>query len=239
MSGHSHEHSDNVAPFLLGALSDLEAQAFERHLMSCSACQEELEWLRPAAESLPRSVSPLEPPASIKGDLMETVRQEAGQAPVAPRRPWRERLPSQVRMRPAMALASAAALLAAGGLIADAVTQSPGNDSGRTVAAKTDSKRVPAASGSLIVPQGEGEGAVLRVHGMPALGSDKTYQVWLARGNERIPQSLFNVSGDGEGSGAVSDRLKGADAVLVTREPAGGGSRPSEEPVVRVPLDGS
>jgi len=239
MSGHGHEHSDNVAPFLLGALSDLEAQAFERHLMSCAACHEELEQLRPAAEALPRSVTPLVAPASLKQSLMEQVRQETPPEPVAPRRPWRERLPSQVRMRPAMALVSAAALLAAGGLIADAVTQSPGNDSGRTVAAKTDSKRVPVASGSLIVPQGEGEGAVLRVHGMPVLGSDKTYQVWLARGDERIPQSLFNVSGDGEGSGAVSDRLKGADAVLVTREPAGGGSRPSEKPVVRVPLDGS
>ena len=36
-------HQDDVGAYLLGALNDLERQAFERHLRGCAECQEELE----------------------------------------------------------------------------------------------------------------------------------------------------------------------------------------------------
>lgn len=237
----AHHHRDDVAAYLLGALGELEVQAFERHLMSCAECHDEVERLRPAIEALPRSVPQRVAPPSLKQDLMEALERESREAEAEPRlqrRPWRERLPSVVRTRPTLAWAGAAVLLAVGFAVGDAVKPVDGEDGARTVAAKVDSTRVPAASGRLIVPRGGSEGAVLRLHGMPVLGSDKTYQVWLARGKERTSQSMFSVAANGEGSGAVSDRVKGADAVLVTREPAGGGSRPSEQPIVRVPLRG-
>ena len=41
---------------------------------------------------------------------------------------------------------------------------------------------------------------------------------------------------DGDGAPAVRDDLEGADAVLVTREAAGGARAPSEEPIVAVEL---
>lgn len=240
MSEPVHDRADDVAAYLLGSLGELEAQAFERHLTSCAVCHDELEQLRPAAEALPRSVTPLVPPAGLKQELLKQVRRDARRDPAGRRRPWRERLPSPVRMRPVMAWISAAFLLAAGIVTGLAVTEMGDGDGGTTIAAEMDSVRAQGASGSLLVPEDDGEGAVLRVHGMPPLAKDESYQVWLARGDERIPQaSLFNVRGDGDGSGVVSDRLRGADAVLVTREPAGGSPRPTHEPVLQVPLDGS
>jgi hypothetical protein len=71
---------------------------------------------------------------------------------------------------------------------------------------------------------------------MPSLDEGSVYQVWLQRDGEVIPQSLFQVGPDGRGGGAVTDGLEGADAVMVTREPAGGSPAPTEKPVLTVKL---
>jgi hypothetical protein len=81
----------------------------------------------------------------------------------------------------------------------------------------------------------DASGGTLRVHGMPKLRSNETYQVWLQRDGEVIPKAMFSVSDDGDGLTAVDD-LKGADRVMVTREPAGGAPSPSGPPVVTVKL---
>ena len=41
---------------------------------------------------------------------------------------------------------------------------------------------------------------------------------------------------DGDGAAAVTEDLEDADAVMVTREQAGGAKAPSEKPVITVPL---
>ena len=75
---HDHERYEHDAgAYLLGALNELEAQAFEHHMESCSTCHAEVERLRVAAEALPRSVEQVEAPASLKRSLMRTVRGEA------------------------------------------------------------------------------------------------------------------------------------------------------------------
>ena len=102
--------------------------------------------------------------------------------------------------------------------------------------AQVDKTRVPFASGSLVVPEGRQEGAVLRVHGMPELESDSVYQVWVRRDGEVISQSLFQVGESGDGAAAVTEDLEHVDEVMVTRESAGGAKAPSEKPVLSVKL---
>ena len=63
----------------------------------------------------------------------------------------------------------------------------------------------------------------------PTWASNETYQVWLQRDGEVIPKAMFTVSDNGDGLTAVDD-LKGADRVMVTREPAGGARAPSGPP---------
>ena len=104
------------------------------------------------------------------------------------------------------------------------------------IQAKVDKTRVPFGSGSLVVPALLEDGAVLRVHGLRPLEEGSVYQVWVRRKGEAISQSLFTVGEDGEGAAAVADDLEGADAVLVTREPAGGAKAPGEQAILRVPL---
>lgn len=228
------EYQENIGAYLLGALTELEADVFERHLMGCESCRAEVEGLRVAAEVLPRTVTPMRPPPELRASLMQIVEDEAAAAAGGrSRRRWL-RLPELPRWRPAMAWVSAALLLLVGvgvGLALNGV----GGDDPRTVAASVDQARLPDASGSLIVASDD-HGGVLRVQGLPAPPAGRVYQVWLMRGEELIPGALFVPRADGTGEAGIPDDLDGYDAVLVTREPAGGGRKPSEQPVLSVEL---
>jgi anti-sigma factor RsiW len=231
------EYREEIGAYLLGALTDLERQAFERHVAGCAECRDELERLRPAADALPRSVEQVEPPPGLKTSLMEVVESEARErsgAPAARRRsPRRIRLPSLAGFRPALVAAALALGLVAGFGVAQLAG---GDDDARTVAATVDEGRLPDASGSLRI-QGDGEdGAILSVQGMPPPGGDRVYQAWVQRDGTVVPQPTFEVGADGGGAVAVPDDLSGAGAILVTREARGGARAPSERPLIRVPL---
>ena len=237
MSARDHaEYREEIGAYLLGALTDLERQAFERHVAGCAECRDELEQLRPAADALPHSVEQVEPPPGLKTSLMEVVESEARErsgAPVARRRArGRIRLPSLAGIRPALV----AAALALGVVAGFGVAQLGGGDDARTVAATVDQGRLPDASGSLRI-QGDGEdGAILTVQGMPPAGGERVYQAWVQRDGMVEPQPTFEVGGDGGGAVAVPDDLSEAEAILVTREPRGGSRAPSEQPLIQVPL---
>lgn len=225
------EQSEGIGAYALGALPELEAQVFERHLMRCELCQEELRRLTDAVEALPRSVAPHEPPASLKASLMEQVRAEATPRPSPARERWRFSLP---RLRPAIAWA-AAALLIAGVLAGYGVSQLGGGDAGgRTLQAQVDTQRLPEGSATLSVPEDDDRGSVLRVEGMPDPGEERVYQVWVERGGEVIPVSIFDVDRNGAGAAAVPAALDGVTAVMVTREPGGGSEKPTEPPVLQI-----
>ncbi len=238
MTARDHaRYQEEIGAYLLGALTDLERQAFERHMAGCAECRAELEQLRPAADALPRSVEQVEPPPALKASLMEVVEREAAErsgAPAAARRRHRRlRLPSLAGIRPVLVAGALALGLLAGFGVAQLAD---GGEDSRTLSATVDESRVPLASGSLQV-QGDGEdGAILRVNGMPSLDENHVYQAWVQRGGTVVPQPTFEVRDDGAGAVAVPDDLSEAEAILVTREPRGGARAPSEQPLIEVPL---
>ena len=215
-------YRDDIGAYLLDALTELEQQAFERHLRSCTECQEELERLRPAADALPGSVEQVQPPARLKASLMEVVEREAE----AERQPAPSRAPRRRFLRPVLAAAGLLIALAIG----VAVTQL-GADDTRTVAARVD-PAMPQAGGSLRI---EGDDATLRLHDMPELGGTRVYQVWLQHGDRLVPARTFEVGRSGAGRVELPD-VSDAKGVFVTREPRGGAQVPSENPIVSVPL---
>jgi hypothetical protein len=236
-------YREEIGAYLLGALTDDEREAFEQHMHDCVECRAEIEQLRPAADALPRSVEQVEPPGSLKTSLMEIVEREAREAaagegeqtwaapPARSRPPLRERLrlPS---LRPALVVGALALGLAVG----FAVAQLGGDEGARTVAATVDQNRIPQGSGDLRI-EGDGEdGAILRVNDMPDLRGREVYQAWVQRNGMVIPQPTFEVGPDGSGAVAVPEDLSDAQAVLVTREPRGGATAPSEQPILSVPL---
>jgi anti-sigma-K factor RskA len=223
MTDHAR-HQDDVGAYLLGALNDLERQAFERHLRGCGDCQDELDRLRPAADALPGSVQQFEPPARLKASLMEVVQREARAEQPAPQR-QRPRL--RFFTRPAFV---AAALLV--GLVAGfAIAQLGDGEDTRTLAATVD-RAMPKAGGTLRISNDD---ATLQLHDMPRLGATRVYQVWVQHGDRLVPARTFEVGADGRGSVDLSN-VDGSDGVYVTREARGGAQVPSEDPIVSVPL---
>jgi anti-sigma-K factor RskA len=221
MSDHAR-HRDDVAPYLLGAMNDLERQAFERHLRGCSECRDELERLQPAAAALPGSVEQIEPPPGLKRRLMAEVKGESGgDSNVVAVRPRRR--------RPSRLVAVAAALLLA--LVVGFGVAQLGGDETRTVDA-TVANVSPKAGGALEV---RGDSGTLRLHGMPELGQARVYQVWLRHGGRLDPARTFEVGRSGAADVDLPN-LQDADGVFVTREARGGATVPSEDPIVSVPL---
>lgn len=228
------KHADNLGAYALGALPELERSVLERHLMGCDACRAELARLGEAAAALPRSVPQLEPSPAVRERLMETVRREAAGA----RRARRPALPGLRRLalpRPALAAALAVAFALVAGAGFGIGTLTTGGEGERTVAARVDAARAPDASGSLVLHDG-GDGAVLRLHGLAQLGDGRVYQLWLRRGSEIVPAGVFTPQLDGTARAALPDAVAEADAVMVTRERAGGATSPSERPIVVVEL---
>ena len=231
MNDHTR-YRDDIGAYLLGALNDLERQAFERHLTGCADCQEEVERLRPAAEALPGAVVQLDPPPGLKRRLMAEV--EADAAPAAERggaeRRGRGRAAGGLRgLRfPRPALVAAALLF--GLAVGFGVAQLGGDDS-RTVGV-TVAKAMPEAGGTLQI---DGDSATLRLHDMPDLGRARVYQVWLQHGDRLVPARTFDVGRSGVGRVELPD-VGDARGVYVTREARGGAQVPSEKPIVSVPL---
>jgi anti-sigma-K factor RskA len=221
MSDHTR-YQDDVGAYLLGALTELERQAFERHVAGCAECQEELARLRPAADALPGSVEQFQPPPRLKASLMEVVEREAE----AERQPAPSRAPRRRFLRPAFVAAGLLIALAIGVTVAQL-----GGDETRTVAAKVD-PAMPQAGGSLRI---EGDEGTLRLHDMPDLGDARVYQVWLQHDDRMVPARTFSVGRSGAGRVELQD-VNDADGVFVTREPRGGAQVPSENPIVSVPL---
>lgn len=231
-------HQEDVGVYLLGAMSDAEAQAFERHMAHCPSCRDEIERLRPAADALPRAVEQLAPPPTLKASLMEVVERDAeGRAdeparPARPRRSLAERLRALPGLRPVL-VAGALALGVAAGFGVARLSQ---EDESRTVVATVDERRIPEASARLQLQGGGDDGAILRVQGMPTLKPNRVYQAWVLRDGTIVPQPTFEVSDNGGGAVAIPEDLSDAEQVLVTREQRGGARAPSEEPILAVRL---
>jgi anti-sigma factor RsiW len=235
-------YEQDAGAYLLGALPALEAEVFERHLMGCDTCRDEIARLRPAAEALPRAVDSFEPPASLKASLMEIVESEAGvrREPARPAAPepasnrpgWLARGLAGLRPRPALALATVALLM--GVALGFGLIEGRGSGDGtHEVTASVDRTRLPGGSARLEVADGQDRPATLRVTGVPMPEHGEVYEVWVERDGEVRPAgALFAVSRDGRGTAAIPGGVEGVDRVMVTREHAGGADHPTETPVI-------
>ena len=231
MSAADHDRfAEDAAAYLLGALENGERDAFEAHLEGCHVCQDDVARLKLAADALPRSVEQFRAPSTLKRGLMEQVSAEPRGERRAGTRTGRRSL-SRLFARPrATLVASACALLV--GLVAGVLIASGGGDGGgtRTVVAQVDASRIGDSHARLLVP--EDGAARLEVSSMPQPPEGEVYEIWLQRGDEVEPASLFSVDRNGNGVGAVPGDLSDVEAVLVTRERAGGAMHPTEQPVV-------
>ena len=91
----------------------------------------------------------------------------------------------------------------------------------------------PAANGRMFVAQGSGE-ALFSASGLPALPSNRTYQLWFIADGQPMSAGTFDVGPGGAGRVLVEAALPDGGIVwAVTVEPAGGVPQPTGEMVLK------
>ena len=227
MSVRDHaEYEEAIGAYLLDALPELEAEVFERHMLRCDACREQVERLQPSVDALPRAVPQVPAPPGLKAQLMRRVRDELAEDAAVRRRSARP------GWRPSLAWSAVLACAAVVGFAAYGVFELAQGPSRKTVTAMVDTHRLPGTARARLEVLENGKAAILRVSGLPSPGPGRVYQVWVRHGMRIEPGPTFTVDRRGGGAAAVPQGTRGANAVMVTRERAGGATHPGEIPVI-------
>jgi anti-sigma-K factor RskA len=229
MNAEDHRRwEDELAAWMLGALEEREAEEFERHLAQCERCRTDLNWLRPAVDAIPASVTQVAAPPRLRGELLGTVRAEARRA-ATPRGTSRWLAGLRVP-RPAIAALGVAILVAAG-----VAGYTLGVDSeGEETFTAQPSKEATGASAELVV---DGDSGTLHASGLPPLQRDEVFQAWIRNSGETElrPSDVFRPAQGGEATASL-EGLEDAAQVMVTREPRGGSAQPTSTPLLKANL---
>lgn len=233
MSEIDHEQRrDELAVYLLGALSPGETAELERHLAGCEECRAELERLRPVVQAQPESVERVEPPPQLRTRVMAEVRADADEARAGMRASssgYHRRTSPGRPFFPRPALAVAAIALIAAAVAAYAVRDGDSGGSATTVVAG----EAPGVTARMVR---DGDSGILRLANLRQLPSSEALQAWVQRG-KRVERAgpLFLPHRDGTAT-AVIDDMRGVSTVMVTAEPSSGSAFPTSEPLISVPV---
>lgn len=216
---------DTLTAMALGSLAPHEERSASQHIELCERCRARFSAYSPAVSVLAESVPQYEAPPEMRERVMEIVRDEAG----ARAEGAVPRIPRGILgflLRPATGLAIAAVMLA--GVGGYAISGGPGGPD-RVVTA--DAALVGAA-GSIEV---EDDLATLKTTGFPQLPEGAVYQVWVQNGQVITPSGAFVPKDDGSAVAAV-EISEDSDAVMVTREPHAGRTKPTLPTVLTADL---
>jgi anti-sigma-K factor RskA len=214
--------------YAIGALPEGERSDAAAHLVTCEKHPEMAELLA-VANSLALASPQMEPPPQLKARLMDAIREEGVAAHDAtPAR--RGGLFDTVRgwfgnARLGYGLAAAMTVLVVGLLAWNVSLQ--GDDSG---GANTRVVEMTGQVSGEVVYLADKKIAVMDLHGLDDLPSDKVYEIWaLADGQATSLGVIFPTNGSV--NAAMQFDATGYDTIAVTIEDAPGVSQPTTDPI--------
>lgn len=251
MQEHETKECKNLISYMTGECSEFERAAFERHLQDCASCKAELQELRLVWEALPFEMDELEPPADLKKEVMQAIREmPAGKLSVKkPRNPQRSKRIRSI-LYPYGWIAAIVIGVILGGLWSNIFLQKPANSAGgalnqpavvlKTFELKTFDDSMPAAKGTAwVLKQGATNNVVVNLTGLKKTEGDWTYQVWLIRTASDNTKKRYNcgtLNVDDQGNGVltynISPKYIGFDAIGVTLEADANGKEPRGKKVL-------
>ena len=230
---------DLLPAYAVGALESEEASRVEAHLSSCLICRNERNAFQGAADQLSFAAPDAVPSSDLKDRLMQRVQASRPQprAPIqAPSRSWLERL------LPAWSLASFLLVLVLAGSNLFLwqrfnhleVATSPG---GMRAVPLIASDPTSSATGYVLI-SADGDSGALVVDGLPPLGENQQYQLWLIRDGQRTSGAVFSTDERSYGGTRIRAprSLTDYSSVGITIEPTGGSSQPTGPRVLGGPL---
>ncbi|MFF9016702.1 anti-sigma factor domain-containing protein [Streptomyces sp. NPDC014870] len=247
----------DAAAYVLHALPPAEEAAFANHLAGCEACRRDVaEFERTTAALASDETAPV--PEELRARVLEQVSRTAQDGRPRPHGagpPGGGGSPGRKGLR--LALAASVAAVAALGAVA-AWQHSEAEDARARAAQAQEQAR--AASGAFaevltapdatvhtgeladgaeaaVVVSREQARSAFTARGLPALPSDKVYELWYAgEGGDYRPAGLLAGAGD-RAARVLEGPLGDAVAVCLTVEPAGGSTQPTTEPLGVISID--
>ncbi|MEL3973565.1 anti-sigma factor [Rossellomorea oryzaecorticis] len=212
---------DHLLDYYNHHLNESDKEAFEKHLESCSDCQEALNDLQHLNEFLPYASEPIDPPAGMEDRVFASIGVSANVTPMKKEKP-----------RKRWIFPSVAALLALS-LLGNAYmfTQIQKEEEIAEQAAidqVTEFVELAAVKGNAkgtasIIKQGEQSSLVVQASQLQDLSQEEVYQVWLIKDDKPKRAGTFVTGEDGKGSVVFILNEEFAkqdwDTVAITLEP--------------------
>jgi anti-sigma-K factor RskA len=230
---------DLLPAYALNSLEAEEVRRVEEHLSACLICRNESNAFQAVAHHLSFAAPDAVPSPELKNRLLQRVQatrpQPRASVPV-PSRSWLERL------LPAWSLASLFFIFVLAGFSlflwqrVDRLeyATSPG---GMRAVPLTASDPASPATGYVLI-SADGDSGALVVDGLPPLGENQQYQLWLTRDGQRISGAVFSTDEKNYGGTRIRAprSLLDYSSVGITIEPTGGSSQPTGRRVLGGPL---
>jgi anti-sigma-K factor RskA len=253
----SRDELQNAAgAYALNAMSDAERAEFEKAIAGSEQMRAEATELADTAVELGLSVTPVEPPASLRDSILAALAttpqlpalpavddpgehelaRPAGPAELKARSRWSSPLARLGAVAAAVALIVGLGFTVRAGFQAqsDMATAAQINQ----IQAADDYQRltVDATGGgtaTLVWSVGLQQSALL-VDGLKGLPAGSTYELWYIDADGATPAGTFDVGDDGDHSVVLAGDMGLGDTVGVTIEPAGGSKAPTTDPIIVV-----
>ena len=213
---------DLTAAYALDALDADEEARYVEHLATCERCREELAALRDPVAALAYGVAAPAPPPALRERILDAVRAERSNVV-----PIRRRLPVALGAAAAVAATVALAL----GLWASSVSSDLDRErSLLAILADPEAKSIPleGANGRVVVTD-TGEAALV-VSGLATAPEGKTYELWVAEGDEMLPAGVFDGAHERD-IVRLTRPVPPGSGVAVTVEDDGGTNAPTSDPI--------
>ena len=210
-----------TAAYALDALDDDECERYEAHLASCERCQEELQGFWQVSASLARAADGPQPPAALRGRILEQARSERPNVV-----PLRRRFTLPVLL-PATALAAAAAIVI--GIWAAGLSNELDDAKDKlAVLGDRNAQVFETANGEAnLVVGADGKAALVVGQQLAPAPEGKDYEIWVFENGVPKRAGLFEEPG----VALLTRPVEPGQMVAVTVEPDGGLDAPSGSPI--------
>jgi len=252
----THEQFESIAALdALGAATADESGTLRAHLSSCADCRRARDEYEEASSLIARDLDPVDPPPALRDRIFTSIAAEDDRDNVIDARErfgskrwwmiaavlflalwgWRELSVRVTREKTSIVeaevrrLAGENQLLTARNEKLSAEMAALASQDTRTIAL-TGQQVSPSASAKVFL-EPQQRRAVVFFYNLPANPTDKSYQLWILRGDQPKPQSagVFDVTTTGGASISIENlplatEIKG---LAVTLEPKGGVTQPT------------
>jgi anti-sigma-K factor RskA len=221
---------EDAAVFVLGAMSELEREAFRVKMMRNCELGRYVESLERVGDALLASSPPLTVPDSIGASILAEAQRDLDAREIleSPRgAPAKKRGGFGSRAFRPLALALSVLVVGLGAFAIGGGFDST-QPSSESLNASFNAPTVPSMNGEVKAVDG---GAAVSVSGMESDLSGDVYQLWVQHDKTIYAAPVFAVSSDGSGHAYINRELEPGDTVMITREPAGGSKAPTSKPI--------